>query len=168
MKYCILFLLVSNTLQLYGQKVQRDLLLKKHWVIESQDSDSTFVHWGNDRVTVDGKAGVTLWLDQRLEGHYAIEYDRKIRLSEVHFPRLSDMNQFWAAVDPKKDSPFGRNGKLESYNDLVLFYMGFGGNTNTTTRFRLYDGKGNRLLLKEYLNQPFLLKKIPSTMSGRK
>ena len=39
-----------------------------------------------------------------------------------------------------------------------MFYAGIGGNGNTTTRFRRYDGSGARLLLREYLDAPWLLR----------
>jgi hypothetical protein len=38
-----------------------------------------------------------------------------------------------------------------------MYYAGIGGNTNTTTRFRRYDGSGARILLQEYTTAPYLL-----------
>jgi rhamnogalacturonan endolyase len=38
-----------------------------------------------------------------------------------------------------------------------MYYVGMGGNTNTTTRFRRYDGKGEKRLLAEYLDKAHLL-----------
>ena len=34
-----------------------------------------------------------------------------------------------------------RNGVFKNYNTLDLFYVGYGGNDNSTTRFRRYNGK---------------------------
>lgn len=68
--------------------------------------------------------------------------------------RLSDLNAFWMATDPA--APGGdalakvRTGKFEDYDDLVLYYVGQGGNSNSTTRFRRYTGRaGDRPLLPE-------------------
>ena len=33
-----------------------------------------------------------------------------------------------------------RSGKFEEYNDLLTYYVGLGGNRNTTSRFRRYIG----------------------------
>ena len=60
--------------------------------------------------------------------------------------RLSDLNCFWMASDPHV--PGGdirtrmeeRNGVFLNCYALSLYYMGFGGNHNSTTRFRRYDG----------------------------
>ncbi len=62
------------------------------------------------------------------------------------YDRLSDLNCFWAANDPKYpdnlyERAAWRNGSFELYNTLDLFYVGYGGNHNSTTRFRQYDGK---------------------------
>ena len=54
-----------------------------------------------------------------------------------------------------------RSGKFADYNQLRCYYVGLGGNTNTTTRFRRYIGsKDDRPLLPEHdLSDPqFLLK----------
>jgi predicted AlkP superfamily pyrophosphatase or phosphodiesterase len=53
-----------------------------------------------------------------------------------------------------------RDGKFATYDSLSTYYVGYGGNSNTTTRFRRYDGAGTRPLLPEHdLSAPeFLLK----------
>ena len=73
--------------------------------------------------------------------------------------RLSDLNQFWMASDPRNPDLFTRTGVFSQYDSLLLYYVGFGGNTNSTTRFRKYNGKGERVLYtdltdKEHLLQP--------------
>jgi hypothetical protein len=43
-----------------------------------------------------------------------------------------------------------RSGKFTDYDPLLTYYVGLGGNTNTTTRFRRYIGQqDNRPLLPE-------------------
>ena len=50
------------------------------------------------------------------------------------------------AIEPVYARP--RSGKFADYDDLVTYYVGLGGNRNTTTRFRRYVGEpGNRPLL---------------------
>jgi len=45
----------------------------------------------------------------------------------------------------------GRSGAFAQYNDLLTYYVGLGGNRNTTTRFRRYVGDPvNRPLLPEH------------------
>ena len=72
--------------------------------------------------------------------------------------RLSDMNQFWMAIDPKKPNLFTRNGGFEEYDSLLMYYAGIGGNFNETSRFRKYDGNGNRVLIHELTDENYLLK----------
>ncbi|MFT4202905.1 MAG: DUF6250 domain-containing protein [Chitinophagaceae bacterium] len=142
-----------------SQRMHRYGFHEKDWLVEAQVPDSTFLEWKDDQLVVDSKAGTTIWFKSKLSGHYTIEYDRQFLFSDVHYPRLSDLNQFWAALSKTGLAPFGKNGSLEAYNGLVLYYMGFGGNSNSTTRFRRYDGSGNRILLKEFLDEKFLLQK---------
>ena len=42
---------------------------------------------------------------------------------------------------------------------LRLYYAGIGGNTNTTSRFRKYEGDGRKPLIKEYKDALHLLTK---------
>lgn len=52
---------------------------------------------------------------------------------------------------------FMKNGKFAYYDLLSLYYVGMGGNKNSTTRFRKYMGDGERVLLKEYIDESHLL-----------
>jgi hypothetical protein len=58
------------------------------------------------------------------------------------------------ATDPRRADLFapghGRTGKFEDYDVLRTYYVGQGGNTNTTTRFRRYAGGGEKPLLPEH------------------
>ena len=61
------------------------------------------------------------------------------------YDRLSDLNCFWGADDPRHPDDFfarsaWRNGEFKNYNTLDLYYVGYGGNDNGTTRFREYRG----------------------------
>ena len=85
------------------------------------------------------------------------------------YDRLSDLSCFWGANDPFNTDFFAssdwRDGIFEHYNTLDLWYVGFGENHNTATRFRRYCSKfygisDERIkpLLQEYTDMPHLLK----------
>jgi len=128
------------------------------WKVELQPSPGSAVKVGNGGLQLQTSAGVTVWLNKLLTGNIMIAYDRKVMVQNGPLDRLSDLNQFWMANDPHNNNLFTRSGKLEDYDNLQLYYVGMGGNSNTTTRFRRYDGKGNRTLIKEYLDSAHLLK----------
>jgi len=128
------------------------------WVIELEYPEKSHVEATNEGLVIDSYGGATLWLDTLLTGDYLIQYEREISLDKGKNTRLSDLNQFWLAQEPRNGIKLRpRNGSLDSYNDLTLFYVGIGGNNNSTTRFRRYDGSGKRILLAEKNEKPFLL-----------
>ena len=114
--------------------------------------------------------GLTLWYKDRLTGDYEISYHICMVMNGGEHDRLSDMNCFWAANDPKHPGKLlarstWRNGIFRNYNTLNLFYVGYGGNDNTTTRFRRYYGQFYDIdearikpLIKEYTDPVHLLK----------
>jgi hypothetical protein len=122
------------------------------WAVESEAGDAArAVRVSSRALLLDASRGLTVWLRRQLIGHYEISFTRTILTDG----RLSDMNFFWEAQLP---AGFTQTGKLEEYDKLRLFYAGIGGNTNSTTRFRYYDGSGERKLLQEYTTQDYLLK----------
>lgn len=148
------------------------------WQTEIEPVGQSEVHTANGKLILNTAGGVTVWFKPRLEGNVRIEYDWTVLVGSGRNDRLSDLNQFWMATDPRNanlfsrngdspngdsrngDSPNGhsRNGKFESYDSLSLYSVGFGGNTNSTTRFRKYHGNGQKPLLREYLDSGHLLK----------
>ncbi|WP_207393613.1 exo-rhamnogalacturonan lyase family protein [Duganella aceris] len=124
----------------------------RSWAVEAEAGDAASAARAASRaLMLDAGRGLTVWLRKQLIGHYEITFTRTI-LAEG---RLSDMNFFWEAQLP---AGFTQSGKLEEYDKLRLFYAGVGGNSNSTTRFRYYDGSGERKLLQEYTTPDFLLK----------
>ena len=81
------------------------------------------------------------------------------------FDRLSDLNCFWMASEPFTGMASRAGRFVESYR-LQCYYLGFGGNYNTTTRFRRYDGDTLAVtdparrppILKEYTDSAHLLR----------
>jgi hypothetical protein len=92
-----------------------------------------------------------VWLREPLRAQVRIRYTATVTGGE----RVSDLNCFWMATDPRVPADFfaaasGRDGKFASYDGLRTYYVGCGGNGNTTTRFRRYDGSGARPLVPEH------------------
>lgn len=102
-----------------------------------------------------------------MTGNTVIEYEAQI-VRDKRFrdkdgkPRISDLNCFWMA-----DRMLGRNGaKFADYYALQTYYVGYGGNWNTTTRFRRYTGDERGIteeacrpiILKEYTDEAHLLR----------
>jgi hypothetical protein len=127
------------------------------WAVESEaGSPATAAYVSGGALVLDAQLGLTVWYKKRLSGHYAIEYTRTVLVEGQPHDRLSDNNMFWLAqLDDA--APFTRSGVLADYDAVPMYYAGIGGNTNTTTRFRRYDGTGARILLQEYLTAPYLL-----------
>ncbi len=140
-----------------------------NWVAEDHSKKMTAVVEDGSMEIVTPK-GLTLWYDEPLEGDYQISYSVKFIMEGGEFDRLSDLNCFWAASDPEfpKDiyeRSIWRNGEFEKYNTLNLFYVGYGGNHNSTTRFREYRAEFKdqgrdavKPVLKEYNNPENRLK----------
>lgn len=127
------------------------------WKAEIAPQPNSTVYTKDGNLILDTKGGVTVWLNKKLSGNIHIEYTRKVLVDSGINDRLSDLNTFWMATDPKNKNLFTRDGVLESYDSLLLYYAGMGGNTNSTTRFRKYQGNGERSLLKEYKDPAHLL-----------
>ncbi len=93
---------------------------------------------------------------------FTLEYEAMVVVRDST-DRLSDLNCFWLATDPT--APDGsvlthiprRNGVFKNASTLQLYYLGYGGNYNTTTRFRRYNAQPQPPLLQEYTDPPHLL-----------
>jgi hypothetical protein len=128
------------------------------WAVEAEDGAAT-VYAKDHALYLDTARGLTVWLREKLAGHYEVTFTRTVLAERQEHDRLSDLNLFWQASLPDGGAQgrFARSGKFEDYDGLRLWYAGIGGNGNTTTRFRYYDGSGARTLLTEYLAPPYLL-----------
>ncbi len=139
---------------LYEEKFQT---LSSDWVIETPEHQNSSVSVKDGKLMIDVAKGCTVWLNRKLEGNYIIEYKRKVIVDGGKNDRLSDLNQFWMASDPTRQNLFTRTGIFEEYDNLCLYYVGMGGNSNRTTRFRKYHGNNQKPLLFEYTDQQHLL-----------
>jgi hypothetical protein len=107
-------------------------------------------------------AGATLWFDHELHSPLAIAFEASAVAAGGRYDRVSDLNCFWMARNRDGVTPVysqQRSGRFEDYNDLLAYYVGLGGNSNTTTRFRRYIGDSTRrpLLPQHDLSAPDVL-----------
>jgi len=130
--------------------------LLKGYVAEYAAKPGNTIENRDGRLLMDVDSGATVWLDKPLSGDVLISYTRRVVVDGGKNDRLSDFNHFWMARDPHKASLFTRTGKFEDYDDLDMYYVGIGGNTNSTTRLRRY-GDGRRVLLGEFKDKAHLL-----------
>lgn len=111
------------------------------WIIELEQPGS--VRTIDGVLDVDVPAGATLWFKRELTGPVAIVFEATAVSADGSNDRVSDMNTFWMATNKGEPAaPFARprSGKFADYNNLLTYYVGLGGNSNTTTRFRRYIG----------------------------
>ena len=139
---------------IYKDNFDKDL---KNWIIETQTANDPKIELHDSKLKIEVTGGTTAWFNKKLSGNYLIEFKRKVIVAGGTRDRLSDLNMFWAASDRKNANLFTRTGILEEYDSLKLYYVGMGGNSNRTTRFRKYQGNGERSLLNEYIDKEHLL-----------
>ena len=131
--------------------------ISNHWIPESNEKEGTGITIVNRQLQLDTEGGITLWYKDELSGNIMIEYDRTVVINGGRNDRLSDLNQFWMVTDPKQKM-FARKGGFREYDTLRMYYVGMGGNYNTTTRMRRYDGWGTLKIVEEYTDSTHLLK----------
>ncbi|MBQ9666310.1 MAG: hypothetical protein IJV33_07555 [Bacteroidaceae bacterium] len=145
MRTAFINLLFLMTLSAYAQT----------WKVEAEDPTST-VTWKNGTATIVAPKGLTLWCEEKMEGNVVIEYEARI-VGDRRFKdeqgnvRVSDLNCFWMA-----DKCGGYGGKFVDNYALRTYYVGYGGNWNTTTRFRRYTGDARGIDSTAY--RPIVLK----------
>jgi len=120
----------------------------KNWVAETVSGSCITISNGILDINVPG--GCTLWFTPELIGPVMIEYEAVVIKAGGPNDRGSDLNCFWMATDPAHPDNIldsSRGGHFGKYDNLRLYYVGYGGNDNSTTRFRRYRGDGTRPLL---------------------
>ena len=128
------------------------------WSVEQMPGGSVTTE--GDALVIRDAEGCTVWWCEQLTAPVEITYEAKVVMADGPFDRLSDLNCFWMATDPKSPGvmPAGRKGRFADYNNMHTYYVGHGGNNNTTVRFRRYDGTDARPLRPEHdLATPRLL-----------
>ncbi len=113
----------------------------KQWRVELEAGGSVSAREG--MLEIDVPAGATVWFRRRLTGPVMIQYQATVLAHGGPNDRVSDLNSFWMATDPASPGDLfahARSGAFAGYNTLRMYYVGLGGNANTTTRFRRYIG----------------------------
>jgi len=158
---------------LYLDDFDHDL---SQWVVEQAPGGTTRLLDG--KLEIDDAGGCTVWFTNKLAGAILIEYEATLVNQGGPNDRDSDLNCFWMATDPRhSDNLFfdskNRRGIFKNYDALRLYYVGYGANGNTTTRFRRYPGDGSRPMLpqhdlngKEFMNVPNQTRKIQIIADG--
>jgi rhamnogalacturonan endolyase len=140
-----------------------------NWVIE-KESDETNITLKDSILEISTPKGITLWFNKKLEGNIKISYYAYVVKDTGKYDRVSDLNCFWMASDPLYPDYFftrseWRKGIFSRYYSCKLYYVGYGGNNNTTTRFRKYNGdfdafsknKNRPDIIKEYTDSSHLI-----------
>lgn len=135
---------------LHAENVEDDL---SDWVVEQRSGGRTFLKDG--QLEISDSRGCTIWFKEKLEAPVLIQYEPTILSGTGPTDNVRDLNCFWMARDPEHpDDIFARSeergGDFNQYNTLRLYYVGYGGNHNKTTRFRRYKGTGEKPLLPEH------------------
>jgi hypothetical protein len=123
---------------LYSDDFQKDT---NNWTPELENGGA--ITYGNNTLDIDVPAGATLWFNPKLTGPLLIQYQATAMQANGLNDRVSDLNCFWMATDSRSPNDIfatKRSGKFADYNQLKTYYVGQGGNNNTTTRFRRYIG----------------------------
>jgi rhamnogalacturonan endolyase len=145
----------SRKLLLFGDDFA-DTTISKNWVLEVAEAERKGCVVKDGQLELNTVGGVTAWYKKELHGNVLIEFDRTVVMEGEANDRLSDLNQFWMATDPRRKL-FSRSGDFKEYDSLQLYYVGMGGNYNTTTRMRRYDGAGKLEIVGELKDSLHLL-----------
>ncbi len=112
------------------------------WYVELERGGRVEARAG--KLIIDVPAGASIWYLRLLRGPVSIRYDATVIARGGSNDRVSDLNCFWMATDARAEDGdfFGvtRSGAFPDYNRLRCYYVGHGGNNNSTTRFRRYIG----------------------------
>lgn len=116
-----------------------------NWVVESENAYSIDFIPEDTILDIVAEKGLTLWYKKPFKENVLIRYEACVVNKGDSLDRVSDLNCFWMATDPEyPENIFARSnfrkGIFGRYYSLKLYYMGFGGNSNSTSRFRRYNG----------------------------
>ena len=183
-KYLTIILFMTICLTVQAQSGLNKRQFAKFWQVESESPEYK-VSFKGDTCEILSPKGLTLWRKEKIQQGMTVEYDACVADEGKTGDRLSDMNAFWLASDPHAKDIWTRaawrSGIFTRCYTLQMYYLGYGGNYNSTTRFRRYNGDETGVddatrrpaILKEYTDKDHLLKanhwyhvKIESTITG--
>jgi hypothetical protein len=149
----ILLLLAMSLMSPAGAESAKPLpITAADWVVEQMPGGR--VAFTDGGIEIWDRGGCTVWYRRELRAPVEIRYEAMVVDEGRPGDRVSDLNCFWMATDPRHPADLfatgnGRTGAFKTYDDLRLYYVGYGGNGNTTTRFRRYAGDGTKPLRPE-------------------
>lgn len=143
----------ASAVKTFGLKEDFAQGLGERWVVEQCPGGQ--VRAAEGVLEIQDKGGCTVWFKQKLKAPVRIRFRVTMVSKGGPFDRVSDLNCFWMATNPASPADLfkaghGRDGRFATYDSLRTYYVGCGGNTNTSTRFRRYAGNGERPLLPEH------------------
>jgi hypothetical protein len=160
-----------------GEELARDDFAHglEQWRAELENGGT--VKAADGAMDIDVPRGCSVWFKQPFSGPVIISYEATAVKKQGANDRVSDLNCFWMAQDSRSPGDLfatPRTGKFSDYDPLRCYYVGLGGNSNTTTRFRRYIGQaGNRPLLpeqdlsaQEYMLAPNVAQRIDLLAAG--
>ena len=102
----------------------------KFWRVESE-SPGYRVTFRGDTCEILSPNGLTLWRKEKMHQDMTVEYDAYVVDEGKDGDRLSDMNCFWLASDPKTKDLWARagwrSGIFVRCYTLQMYYLGYGG-----------------------------------------
>lgn len=125
----------QQTKLIFGDQLQD----ATNWSSEFEADGS--LHISHGVMDVEAPKGATIWFKPKLSSPIVITYEIQAVAEGGALDQVSDLNCFFMAHDPQHPDHLPvRSGKFEDYNNLLLYYVGLGGNRNTTSRMRRYIG----------------------------
>lgn len=141
-----------------------------NWVVEKTAASQVSII--DNQLDIDDGAGVTIWYKEKIDSPSIIEFDGTVVVNGGANDRGTDLNFFWMANTPKGEGFFERSqwraGDMRKYDAFELYYVGYGANDNSTTRFRYYPGDGSRPLLPQYDVNDVQFMNTPNVMTNIK
>lgn len=122
------------------------------WVVEAEDPAARVTERGGI-IDIETAKGLTLWWRKPVAAPVVIRFEAMAVSQGGANDKVSDLNAFWMAREDDGSSVLvhRRSGAFADYDSLRTYYVGIGGNRNTTTRFRRYVGRaGDRPLLLQH------------------
>ncbi|WP_292048648.1 MULTISPECIES: DUF6250 domain-containing protein [unclassified Brevundimonas] len=135
--------------RLYADDFRRGL---DQWLIELEQGRGT-VSAADGVMTFDVPLGASAWFRRELTSPVEIRFTAMAVSAGGAHDRVSDLNCFWMADDPRSPGDLlarPRSGAFADYDVMRTYYVGLGGNSNTSSRFRRYVGNGERPLLPQH------------------
>ncbi len=135
--------------QLYADDFRQGL---EQWLVELEQGRGT-VSAADGVMTFDVPLGASAWFRPELTSPVEIRFTATAVSAGGAHDRVSDLNCFWMADDPRSPGDLlarPRSGAFADYDVMRTYYVGLGGNSNTSSRFRRYVGNGERPLLPQH------------------